>query len=328
MNIMKLFENKTITILVVVITILGFVFGVFLYIKIYSSGDIHESITVDGIKRDFLIHLPQNYSQKESLPLIIALHGGGGNAQDMEKLTNYEFNKLADDKNFIVVYPNGIQRHWNDGRNLSIYYTQKENINDVKFISELIDHMIKNYNVNSSRVYVTGMSNGALMSYRLAYELSNKIAAVAPVDGSIPLNIFLNETPLRPIPILMINNVDDPILPWNGGYAHFGDKKLGEVIGVEETAEFWAKIDNCSLVKNKEYLPDVNPGDGTRVWMRLYLNNATDMKVILYGIDGGGHTWPNGYQYLPKSVIGKTSKDIDACKLIWNFFRSYHLQKF
>ena len=244
----------------------------------------------------------------------------------MEKLTDYGFNKLADTGDFIVVYPNGIGRHWNDGRNLSSYYTQRENINDVKFISELIDYMIKKYNVNPSRVYVTGMSNGALMTYRLAYELSNKIAAVAPVDGSIPLNIYLNETPAAPIPVLMINNVADPILPWNGGYAHFGNKKLGKVIGVEETAAFWAKIDNCTLVKSKEYLPDTDPNDGTRVWMRLYLNNTTGIEVIQYGIDGGGHTWPSGYQYLPQSVIGKTSKDINACNLIWDFFKNYHMQ--
>ncbi len=323
---MKTLKSKIVSIFITVIIISVLIFGVLIYIKISNTGDVYAYITVDGIKRDFLIHLPQSYSESEALPLIIALHGGGGNAKDMEKLTEDGFNKLADDENFIVVYPDGIGRHWNDGRNLSLYYTQKENINDVKFISELIDYMVEKYNVNPLRVYVTGMSNGALMTYRLAYELSNKIAAVAPVDGSIPLNIYLNETPTAPIPVLMINNVADPILPWNGGYAHFGNKKLGKVLSVEETAAFWARIDNCTLVKSKEYLPDTDPNDGTRVWMRLYLNNTTGMEVIQYGIDGGGHTWPSGEQYLPQSIIGKTSKDINACNLIWEFFRNYHLQ--
>ncbi|ADD09207.1 PHB depolymerase family esterase [Candidatus Aciduliprofundum boonei] len=323
---MKTLKSKIVAIFITVIIISALIFGVLIYIKISNTGDAYAYITVDGIKRDFLIHLPQSYSESEALPLIIALHGGGGNAKDMEKLTENGFNKLAAKGNFIVVYPNGIGRHWNDGRNLSFYYTQKENINDVKFISELIDYMVEKYNVNPLRVYVTGMSNGALMTYRLAYELSNKIAAVAPVDGSIPLNIYLNETPIAPIPVLMINNVADPILPWNGGYAHFGNKKLGKVLSVEETAAFWARIDNCTLVKSKEYLPDTDPNDGTRVWMRLYLNNTTGMEVIQYGIDGGGHTWPSGEQYLPQSIIGKTSKDINACNLIWEFFRNYQIQ--
>lgn len=322
---MKTLKSKIVAIFITVI-VSALIFGVLIYIKISNTDDVYAYITVDGIKRDFLIHLPQSYSESEALPLIIALHGGGGNAKDMEKLTEDGFNKLADDENFIVVYPDGIGRHWNDGRNLSFYYTQKENINDVKFISELIDYMVEKYNVNPLRVYVTGMSNGALMTYRLAYELSNKIAAVAPVDGSIPLNIYLNETPTAPIPVLMINNVADPILPWNGGYAHFGNKKLGKVLSVEETAAFWARIDNCTLVKSKGYLPDTDPNDGTRVWMRLYLNNITGMEVVQYGIEGGGHTWPGGEQYLPQSIIGKTSRDINACNLIWKFFRNYQIQ--
>ncbi len=322
---MKTLKSKIVAIFITII-ISALIFGVLIYIKISNTDDVYAYITVDGIKRDFLIHLPQSYSESEALPLIIALHGGGGNAKDMEKLTEDGFNKLADDENFIVVYPDGIGRHWNDGRNLSLYYTQKENINDVKFISELIDYMVEKYNVNPLRVYVTGMSNGALMTYRLAYELSNKIAAVAPVDGSIPLNIYLNETPTAPIPVLMINNVADPILPWNGGYAHFGNKKLGKVLSVEETAAFWARIDNCTLVKSKEYLPDTDLNDGTRVWMRLYLNNITGMEVVQYGIEGGGHTWPGGEQYLPQSIIGKTSRDINACNLIWKFFRNHQIQ--
>ncbi len=320
---MRFLENRILTIFIVAVIALGTIIGMLVYIEI-RTGDIHGSITVDGMERDFLVHLPKNYDGSGSLPLLIALHGGGGNGRDMEKLTEYGFNRLADREGFIAVYPDGIQRHWNDGRNLSAYYVQREDIDDVKFISKLIDHMIERYHANGSRVYVTGMSNGALMTYRLAFEIPERIAAVAPVDGSIPLNIFLNESPRAKIPVLMINNVDDPILPWNGGYAHFGDKKLGKVLGVEETAEFWAKTDNCSLAVEKEYLPDTDPQDGTRVWVRRYLNNSTGMEVVLYGIEGGGHTWPSGYQYLPESVIGRTSMDIDACEVIWDFLKDYH----
>ena len=123
----------------------------------------------------------------------------------------------------------------------------------------------------------------------------------------------------------MINGMNDPLVPWDGGYIHFGDKKLGQVISVCETASFWAQVDNCTPVKSKEYLPDTDPNDGTRVWKRVYINNTSSMQVILYGIDGGGHTWPGGFHYLPQCIIGRTSNDIDACKVIWSFFS--HIRK-
>ncbi|NPA76122.1 MAG: phospholipase [Euryarchaeota archaeon] len=295
-------------------------YGVYEHYFALYPGDEAKSITVDGLTRTFIVHIPTHINSTPAL--LIALHGGGGNGRDMEKLTRLGFNNLADKYGFLVIYPDGIGRHWNDGRNLSQYETQRDNVNDVKFISMLIDWAIKNYNVNASQVFVTGMSNGALMSYRLAYEIPDKITAIAPVDGSIPLNIYLNETPRGQLPVLMINNVADPILPWDGGAPHFGSKKLGKVIGVEATAAFWAKVDNCSLVVAKKYLPDKDPNDGTRAWERMYENNATGMVVELIGIDGGGHTWPDGYHYLPSSMIGRTSNDINACQVIWSFFQS------
>jgi polyhydroxybutyrate depolymerase len=119
----------------------------------------------------------------------------------------------------------------------------------------------------------------------------------------------------------MINGVADPLVPWKGGYIHFRSKRLGKVIGVEETAAFWAHVDNCSPVIEKKYLPD-RANDGTRAWERVYRNSTTGMVVKLIGIDGGGHTWPGGYHYLPESVVGRTSEDINACQLIWSFFQS------
>lgn len=318
--------DKLTVLIIAGLAVCGTISGLIIYSKFLAINDVlHEYITVDGLQRDFLIHLPANYTNNATIPMIIALHGGGGNAWDMEKLTNFEFNKLSDKYGFIVVYPNGIGRHWNDGRNIEEYYAQRENINDVKFISKLIDYMIEKYGVDPDRVYLTGMSNGALMCYRLAYEISYKITAIAPVAGSIPLNIYNNETPRGSISVLMINGMNDPLVPWDGGYIHFGDKKLGQVIGVCETASFWAQVDNCTPVKSKEYLPDTDPNDGTRVWKRVYINNTSSMQVILYGIDGGGHTWPGGFHYLPQCIIGRTSNDINACKVIWSFFS--HIRK-
>ncbi len=312
-------QRKLVAVFLVIIVSLA-TLGYFLYLHFsLAPGDEAGSIVVDGLTRTFIIHIPNHLNS--SPYLLIALHGGGGNGKDMEKLTLWGFNHLADKYGFIVIYPDGIGHHWNDGRNLSQYETQKANINDVKFISSLIDYAARNYDINRKKVFVTGMSNGALMTYRLAYEIPNKIAAIAPVDGAIPINIYRNETPKGSIPVLMINNVDDPILPWNGGYAHFGSRKLGKVLSVEGTAEFWAEVDNCSLVMEKKYLPD-KVNDGTRPWERIYRNNTTGMVVELIGIDGGGHTWPSGYHYLPQSIIGRTCNDFNACDVIWEFFQS------
>jgi len=128
------------------------------------------------------------------LPLVIVLHGGGGTGEDQVKLTEGGLNTLADKEGFIVVYPDGFDKHWNDGRSgeETGYRTQEENIDDVGFISSLISYFIKELNIDPKRVYVTGMSNGAMMSYRLACELTEKIAAVAPVAGNMPQNLSLN----------------------------------------------------------------------------------------------------------------------------------------
>lgn len=140
-----------------------------------STGNKAGSIIAGGLKRTYLIHLPAS-DIRRSMPLVIVLHGGGGNGKSMVKLTNGGFGKLSDKKGFIVVYPNGIEKHWNDGRNEAEigYETHEKNTDDVGFISALIDDLIKKYNADPKRVYVTGMSNGAIMSYRLGCELSGK----------------------------------------------------------------------------------------------------------------------------------------------------------
>jgi len=284
---------------------------------------IQGSIEVDGLNRTFMLYIPSSHDSNKQVPLLIALHGGGGSGLNMEKLTKYGFNKLAEEYDFLVVYPDGIQKHWNDGRGLEAYYTQRENIDDVKFISNLIDYIADNYNIDTKRVYVTGMSNGAFMSYRLACELTNKIAAIAPVDAPLTVNLSSSCNPSGPMPILYIQGTADPIVPWNGGLLKFNDQILGEVISVNETVEFWRTHNNCSVMYNKTVLPDKDPNDGTRVWTVQYMNPTTGVKVVFYGVLHGGHTWPNGYQYLPEDTIGKMTHDIDANTIIWNFLSQY-----
>lgn len=283
---------------------------------------VSSSIMVDDLKRTYLLHIPPLSKLKKEPPLVIALHGGGGTGKDMIKLTRGGLNSLSNTEGFLVLYPDGIRRHWNDGRGL-IFYSHIKNIDDVKFISKLIDRMIEQFNIDKNRIYVTGMSNGGLMSYRLACELTEIISAIAVVGASLSENLYFTCKPSRPIPVLLIMGMKDPLVPWDGGYLHFGALKLGKVISSPDTARFWASHNQCSTEGKIQYLPDVDPYDGTRVWRRRYTGCKDNAKVVFYGIENGGHTWPMGFQYFPEYVIGKTCKDIDANKIIIEFFNKH-----
>jgi polyhydroxybutyrate depolymerase len=289
-----------------------------------SEYDYSSSILSRGLQRTYDVHVGAGYDANKPTPLLIVLHGGGGNGQGMIKLTG--FNAVADENNFIVVYPDGFEKHWNDGRAVQSYSAQTQNIDDVGFISALIDHLSGEYNIDAKRVYATGISNGAFMSNRLGCELSNKIAAIAPVAGNMPANIAPVCAPTRPISALIINGTEDPLVPWSGGYAHFGQVKLGEILSVEETVKIWVDNDKCPSSPIVAQLPDKDPSDGTTVSTETYKGCADGAEVVLYKVEGGGHTWPGGLQYLPRLIIGRTSRDFNASEVIWQFFSQHPMQ--
>lgn len=291
-----------------------------------SGKDLRTSFIKDSLKRTFNIHIPASFDKTVQIPLVIALHGRGANGASMIFLTHKGFNKMADKDGFIMVYPDGIELNWNDGRmdEEAKDRAHRENIDDVGFISALIDSMINDYNIDPKRVYVTGISNGAIMSYRLACELSHKITAIAPVDGNIPALLFPECSPSRPVSVLAINNTDDPLVPFEGGYI-YGIRKinLGKVLSANESIQFWVNRNRCSATPDVTEEPDTDPKDGTRVTRKQYVNGIEGTEVILYAVEGGGHTWPGGVQYLPAMVIGKTSRDFDANEVIWSFFKKH-----
>ncbi len=292
-----------------------------------SGSDQRTSLIHNNLKRNFNIHIPPSFDKSTQSPLVIALHGRGGNGESMILVTLKGFNKLADKDGFIVVYPDGIELNWNDGRmdEEANDRAHRENIDDVGFISALIDLMIVDYNIDPKRVYVTGISNGAIMSYRLACELSQKITAIAPVDGNLPYLLINECSPSRPVSVLAINNINDPLVPFYGGEIQGKIKrvKLGKVLSASESVGFWVKRNNCSMVSVVTEEPDRDPHDGTRVKCTRYVNESDGTEVILYAVEGGGHTWPGGFQYLPAWIIGKTSRDIDANEVIWAFFKRH-----
>ncbi len=278
-----------------------------------------DTITVEGLERSYIIHLPKNFDKTKPAALVIALHGGGGKAEGMNKLTG--LNDVSDKYGFVVVYPDGIKKQWNDGRN---DFHLNENIDDVKFISVLIDTLKALYNIDSNRIYVTGISNGGIMSFRLACELSNKVAAAAPVAASMPESPAYKCNPSRPVPMMIIFGDEDPLVPFNGGdISIMGFSKRGKVISVKESVNYWVSFDGCSNIPETSQIDNAN--DDTKAIKSVYKSGKNNSEVVYWLIKGGGHTWPGGLQYLPKAIIGRTSQEINASEEIWKFFENKKL---
>ncbi|WP_262707455.1 alpha/beta hydrolase family esterase [Mucilaginibacter gracilis] len=257
------------------------------------------------MKRDFTMYLPDNAT--ENMPVVISLHGGFASPKGQFRLAN--FRPVADRERFIVVCP-ASKHGWQDGKNV-------KRIDDVKFIDELITYLVYNYHVNANRIYVTGISKGGFMAARLACQLGNKIAAVAIVAAT--LNTNEGYAPQYPMPIMFIHGTKDPIVPYKGGNL-FGRS----IYSHPDIIKKWVLLDNCNPKPVITTMPDTAK-DGTSIVKEEYTNAVTGMQVIGYTVNNGGHTWPGGWQYLPGFIIGKTSKNLNACEAIWAFFKLYQL---
>jgi polyhydroxybutyrate depolymerase len=291
------------------------------------SKDIDGIITVDGIEREYILHLPKTYEENtggkntggDNLPLVMVFHGGGGNARQMKNHT--KFNKLSDKENFIVVYPNAVDKNWSDGRIGEKLPMQRD---DVKFISNLIDTLTAKYKIDPKRIFSTGISNGGFFSIYLAYRLSNKILAIAPVTANIAVNLADEFKPDYPVSILLINGTEDPLVKYDGGAVGFGEDGYGrgESVSTDQTISIWTKNNECNINPLAENLDNKNWADKCKAKKYIYSNCAGETEVILVKIEGGGHTWPGGSQYLPKMIVGNVCKDFSATEMIWEFFKS------
>jgi len=270
------------------------------------------ALTHSGRDRDFLVHVPPSYSAAEATPLVIALHGGTGTAGRTEWMSG--LSGVSDKEGFIVVYPNGVGRTWNDGRGLPSFQAMRENVDDVGFIATLIDTLSQQFTIDQSRVYVTGMSNGGHMAHRLGVELADRIAAIAPVAASMPLSVSKAAPPGKPMSVIQFFGTEDRHNYWGGG-----GRAGGLALSVPDVMGWWAHANRCATTPKVEAMPDV-VDDGTRIRRETYAGCANGAEVILYAIEGGGHNGPGWQQYLPVGEIGRTSRDMNASEAIWAFF--------
>lgn len=276
----------------------------------------------DDVMREVAILDPRETPDESLRPLVIALHGGLGEDDETIRLSFGKLNGLAFEEDFLLVYPNGIGGHWNDGRNVDRYLAHRAELKDVDFIVTLIDDFVEDWNVNPDEVFVVGVSGGAMLAHRLACERPDKLRAISAVIGAVPRNVAKRRWRCKktdPVSVLMISGTEDPIVPWEGGDVQYDGAKLGKVLSAEEAFEFWLKRNQCKET-NQQTLPDVVPGDGTRIRRQSSTDCDAGARVELIAIEGAGHTWPSGWQYLPEETVGRISRELEAADASWAFF--------
>ncbi|PZX62924.1 alpha/beta hydrolase family esterase [Hydrotalea sandarakina] len=293
-----------------------------LYLKPAVSQTIRHTIMVDGRERNFLVYIPEQYANAQNLKVIIALHGGGGTAENTEQF--YRLNPEADRFGYMVVYPNAINKAWNFPGTASRVKKLDTTVNDVHFMNALIDTLIARYHINKAHVFFTGMSRGAMFSLYLATALNHKIAAIAAVCGSISEENATDYHFDRPIPALIINGTADPLVPYNGGYGKWNRNNFSEsanFIATPKLIQLLLQQNHCVNESGVTVqIPNKDPLDGCTANETKYKCSSAPVESIT--IQNGGHTWPGSSQYLPKIIVGRVCKDFSAAEKIVLFFNA------
>ena len=276
--------------------------------SVYVLNRTNGTIISSGQARDYLLYVPNSYDRAKPTPLVISMHAAA--LWPAAQQHTSQWNRLADEHGFIVVYPAGgfgvLAKAWvmKPGAGLTA---------DVRFISELIDALEATYNIDPTRIYADGLSNGGGMAFVLSCALSNRIAAVGMVAAAQSLPWSWCQDP-RPVPMIAFHGTADPIVPYSGGKSPIAPDLFPSV---RTWAENWARRNRCG--------PDaVESVVATDVARREYTNCADDAAVVLYTVQGAGHSWPGG-KPLPEWLVGSTSRNVDATRQIWAFFREHPL---
>ena len=270
------------------------------------------TIVSSGQKREYLLYVPNSYDRAEPTPLVISMHGAAGWPAQQMNLSGW--NRLAAEQGFIVVYPSGnnVPRIWHVDRGAGL-------MKDVKFISELIDALEAAYNIDPTRIYVNGISNGGGMAFVLSCTLSDRVAAFGLVAAAQTLPSSWC-TDSRPVPMIAFHGTADPIVPYHGGL--LGDPFNPATVtfpAVRDWVASWAQRNRCGT-------NPVESAVATDVARREYTHCAEGAPVVLYSVRGGGHSWPGG-KPLPEWWVGSTSNSIDATSQMWAFFGEHPLRR-
>lgn len=304
-------------------------------------GPLDQTFRVpDWPDREYLLHLPPSYDGRGALPVVLAFHGGGGKKEGVNRSSCPEgeedapgcLDAVADREGFIVVYPDGVDargikgRSWNagggeDGWRCVGGVACEEGSDDVAYVDALLTELERALWVDEDRLYATGISNGAAMSHRLACERAEVFAAIAPVAGANQALAVPGCEPSRPVPVLHVHGTEDPCWGWDGSITEplCADAGEGAFMDVETSMEGWRERNGCAGASEAARADQAD--DGTTVVEVRGEGCAAD--TVLLRVEGGGHTWPDGWQYLGESRIGRVSHELSGSEEIWSFFQAH-----
>ncbi len=280
------------------------------FISAQTGVTVVDSIYSGSLWRTYRLYKPLSYTGTQAYPLVLNLHGYTSTSFAQQYYGN--FMPVADTAKFLIVHPQGTkdgsnQPYWNAGISPTA-------VNDLQFLSQLIDSLKIIYNIDPNSIYSTGMSNGGFMSNFLACNLSNKIAAIAGVTGTMFTTVSATCNPGRPVPVMHIHGTADPTVPYNGGTG---------TLAVDSLMKFWRIKNNTNAVPTTSAVPNINTTDGCTADHFLWSSGTLGATNELYRINGGAHTWPGA-----TTIIGVTNQDFNASVEIWRFFRKYKLNMF
>ncbi len=235
---------------------------------------VPAAIEAGGLTRTYRYYAPPGVEKR---PLIFVLHGAGGTAQSLSNSLHIE--TLAAEKQFIVVYPDGFEKHWNDLRGIPEWTAHTRNVDDIAFFSALIDRFIAGHHADPKRVFVTGISNGGLMSHRIGCELAGKVAAIAPVVRTFTVKLSEGCKPARPLPVMMFFGTADKLVPFEGGMQKMGSIET-PVLSAQQTIDRWVALDGCTGKP-----PALRP-------TQVYSACRGGAQVVAHIREGAGHSWP------------------------------------
>lgn len=293
-------------------------------VKNGSAGTHVFQVSVKGVNRRYVVHIPPSYEHAKKWPIVVVFHGGGGTA----RTAMWDgWAEKAEEENFLAVFPEGTSpdpsrpgrfrdnpQTWNDGSGRLNVGAAERKVDDVSFVRALLDDLAARFTVDRQRIFVTGFSNGASMSFKIGRELPERVAAIAPVAGAD----WAADPPklARPISLLYITGTADPLNPIGGGVVKIGLKTYGTKPPTREMIKRWAKALGCpsepKTLRDESGVKAVAYGPCDR-----------GSEVILYTIEGHGHHWPGGKSALPESLAGKNTAKFKATDVIWEFFRRH-----
>jgi polyhydroxybutyrate depolymerase len=274
--------------------------------------DAHaDGLISGGIQRQYFVFRPSGAAGP--LPAVFLLHGGQGTAEGLRRYTG--FDRLAEEAGILAVYPQGVDRNWNDQRGVG----GKSTAADDRFLLDLADHLAAAGQADRRRIYVAGISNGGIMALQMACSHAESIAGIAVIAASLPVGFQCQ--PARPLPVIFFNGTEDRFIPFTGGpiAGQFaGDR--GSVVPVQDSVDFFARFEGCRS-RASETIPDPVPPDGTHARRNSFGGCRPGGALESVVIDGGGHSWPGADQGIVLTgILGRASRAIDANRALWRFF--------